>query len=155
MKVRGDGGAVIYGRSDSTINRHGVRMGTAEIYRAVEQVSEVVDSLVVDVSLPGQDSYMPLFVVLLAGMEMNPELSARLRQAIRQQVSPRHVPDVVVQVAEIPKTLSGKKLEVPVKRILQGEEPGDTVSLDAVQNPAALLAFSALVPGRSGNGRGS
>lgn len=155
VKVRGDGGAVIYGRSDSTINRHGVRMGTAEIYRAVEQVSEVVDSLVVDVALPGQDSYMPLFVVLLAGMEMNPELSARLRQAIRQQVSPRHVPDVVVQVAEIPKTLSGKKLEVPVKRILQGEEPGDTVSLDAVQNPAALLAFSALVPGRSGNGRGS
>ncbi|HVD04272.1 MAG TPA: acetoacetate--CoA ligase [Candidatus Dormibacteraeota bacterium] len=144
VKLRTDGGAVIYGRSDSTINRHGVRMGTAEIYRAVEEMPEVIDSLVVDVARTGKGSYMPLFLVLRDGITLDPELSAAVKEKIRQQVSPRHVPDLVLQVSEIPKTLSGKKLEIPVKRILQGEKPGDTVSLEAVQNPKALLAFTSL-----------
>ncbi len=141
IKIRPDGGAVMYGRSDSTINRHGVRMGTAEIYRAVEDLAEVVDSLVVDVAQPDGDTVMPLFVVLAAGHELDDRLTHEIQSRVREQVSPRHVPDRVFAVAEIPKTLSGKKLEIPVKRILQGEAPEATVSLDALQNPAALAPF--------------
>ncbi len=149
VKVRSDGGVVMYGRSDSTINRHGVRMGTAEIYRAVEDLPEVRDSLVVDVPLPEGDSYMPLFVVLAPGLTLDEELQARIKDRVRRQVSPRHVPDAILQVAEIPKTRSGKKLEVPVKRILAGEDPVGTVSLEALQNPRSLDPFLELARGRA------
>src|SRR5690606_20406954 len=103
------GSAVIYGRSDSTINRMGVRMGTSEIYRVVEDVPEVVDSLVVDVELPGRGPYMPLFVVLREGVELDDALRDRIRQRIRTALSPRHVPDDIVAVPEVPRTLNGKK----------------------------------------------
>lgn len=144
VKIRPDGGAVMYGRSDSTINRHGVRMGTAEIYRVVEDIAEVVDSLVVDVARPDGDTFMPLFVVLQPGHDLDDRLIDEIRRRVREQVSPRHVPDQVLSVPEIPKTLSGKKLEIPVKRILQGEAPERTVSLEALQNPAALKSFEQL-----------
>ena len=141
VKVRSDGGVVMYGRSDSTINRHGVRMGTAEIYRAVEDLPEIVDSLVVDVPAPGGDTVMVLFLVLRPGLGLDPALVARVRARVREQVSPRHVPDLVLAVAEVPKTLSGKKLEVPVKRILSGEDPDRALSRESLQNPGALEPF--------------
>ncbi len=148
IKIRADGGAVIYGRSDSTINRHGVRMGTSEIYRAVEEMAEIRDCLVVDVPGDPQGSYMPMFVVLAPGVALDDVLVARIKGRIREAVSPRHVPDVVMEVSEIPKTLSGKKLEIPVKRILQGMSPSDVVSLEAVQNPLALEPFLRLAAER-------
>lgn len=138
------GTAIIHGRSDSTINRGGVRMGTAEIYGAVSTVPEVVDSLVVDVPREGGESWMPLFVVLREGAELDDDLVARIKRAVREGCSPRHVPSEVRQIAEVPRTLSGKALEVPVKRILMGAEPSSTTSLDALANPAALEPFVAL-----------
>ncbi len=144
IKIRADGGAVIYGRSDSTINRHGVRMGTSEIYRALEAMPEILDCLAVDIPRAPQGSFMPLFVVLAPDVALDPALIAAIRLRIRDTVSPRHVPDLVMAVSEIPKTLSGKKLEVPVKRILQGMRPSDVVSLEAVQNPEALEQFRRL-----------
>jgi acetoacetyl-CoA synthetase len=136
IKITRRGTAVIYGRSDSTINRGGVRMGTSEIYSAVEGDPDVVDSLVVDV-----DEAMLLFVVLREGVELDDELVARVRARVRESCSPRHVPDEIEAVAEVPRTLSGKKLEVPVKKILQGSDAGSAASRDSLANPAALDAF--------------
>ena len=135
------GTAVISGRSDATINRGGIRMGTSEIYRAVLTLDEVVDALVLDVPLPGTDGFMPLFVVLRDRTDLDDELVARIRLRIREDCSPRHVPDVVEQIAEVPRTLSGKALELPVKRILLGAAAATTVSRDALANPAALDPF--------------
>jgi acetoacetyl-CoA synthetase len=132
---------VIYGRSDSTINRQGVRMGTSEIYRAVSGADEVVDALVVDVPRPGTEGWMPLFVVLRDGVELTEELTTEIKRRIREQCSPRHVPNEVFQIAEVPRTLSGKVLEVPVKRILMGEAPERAASRDSLANPAALDYF--------------
>jgi acetoacetyl-CoA synthetase len=137
------GTAVITGRSDSTINRGGVRMGTSELYRAVLAEPEVVDALVVDV-----DGWMPLFVVLRDGTELDDALRGRLARRVRQDCSPRHVPDEVVQVAEVPRTLSGKVLEVPVKRILQGVPAEEAASRDSLANPAALDWFAAFSASR-------
>ncbi|HEV2820731.1 MAG TPA: acetoacetate--CoA ligase, partial [Solirubrobacteraceae bacterium] len=136
--------AVIYGRSDSTINRGGVRMGTSEIYRAVLAHDDVVDALVVD--LPGGDGegWMPLFVVLREGVELDDALAGAIRARIRETCSPRHVPDEVRQIAEVPRTLSGKLLEVPVKRILMGQDPERAASRGSLANPEALDAFVAL-----------
>jgi acetoacetyl-CoA synthetase len=141
IEITPRGTAVIYGRSDSTINRHGVRMGTSEIYRAVEAIPEVTDALVVDLPKPGTEGWMPLFVVMREGAELDEELTARIRAAIREQCSPRHVPDEVHQIAEVPRTLSGKVLEVPVKRILSGEPPEKAASRDSLANPGALDYF--------------
>jgi acetoacetyl-CoA synthetase len=138
------GTAVISGRSDATINRGGVRMGTAEIYRAALAVDEVVDALVVDLPRPGTQGYMPLFVVLRDGVGLDEALVARIRARIREDCSPRHVPDEVRAVPAIPRTLSGKALEVPVKRILSGEPAERTLSRDALANPDALLPFEEL-----------
>ncbi len=132
------GTAVIHGRSDSTINRGGIRMGTAEIYAAVLAVDDVVDALVVDVPRPGTDGFMPLFVVLREGAVLDDALRRTLAKRIRQDCSPRHVPDVVEAVAQVPRTLSGKVLEVPVKRILMGQDPERTASRDSLADPAAL-----------------
>jgi acetoacetyl-CoA synthetase len=128
--------AVIYGRADSTNNRGGGRVGTSEIYSPVEGVPEVMDSLVVDV-----DESMLLFVMLRPGTELDEELRARLRQRLREACSPRHVPDEIEVIAEIPRTLSGKKLEVPVKKILLGADPEHVASRDSLANPAALDFF--------------
>jgi acetoacetyl-CoA synthetase len=141
VRIRADGGAVIYGRSDATINRHGVRMGTAEIYRAVEGMEEIRDSLVVDVAGQGADSYMPLFLVLCPGVSLDSELVDKVKARIRDTVSPRHVPDQVLAVAEIPRTLSGKKLEIPVKRLLEGASLAELPNLEAVQNPRSMEPF--------------
>jgi acetoacetyl-CoA synthetase len=141
IEITSRGTAVIYGRSDSTINRGGVRMGTSEIYRAVLAEDEVVDALVVDVQRPGADAWMPLFVVLREGADLHDELTSTIKRRIRDDCSPRHVPDDVFAIAEVPRTLSGKVLEVPVKRILAGAEPEQTASRESLQNPAALDFF--------------
>lgn len=135
------GGYVIYGRSDSTIKRHGVRMGTSEIYQAVENVPEVVDCLVVDLSGLGRESYMPIFVVLREDVQLDAEVEAKIRQQIRQDVSPRHIPDDIFAIQEVPTTLSGKKMEIPVRKILMGFDPEKAANLDAMSNPESLQFF--------------
>ncbi len=141
IEITSRGTAVIYGRSDSTINRQGVRMGTSEIYRAVQAVPEVLDALVVDVPRPGTEGWMPLFVVLREDVELSDELAAEIKRRIREQCSPRHVPNEIHAIAEVPRTLSGKVLEVPVKRILMGTPPEQAASRDSLANPAALDYF--------------
>jgi acetoacetyl-CoA synthetase len=147
IEITERGTAVIHGRSDATINRGGIRMGTADIYRAVLAEPEVLDALVVDVPRAGQESWMPLFVVLRDGDELDDDLVARIRRRVRTDCSPRHAPDEVRQVDAVPRTLSGKLLEVPVKRILMGAAPEDVVSRDALADPAALDAFTRLTGG--------
>ncbi len=149
IEITGRGTAIIYGRSDSTINRGGVRMGTSEIYRAVLGVDDVTDALVVDVPHEGQENHMPLFVVLRAGEELGEALVKSIRARVREDCSPRHVPDSVHQIAEVPRTLSGKALEVPVKRILMGEAPETAASRDSLANPEALDWFVDLAMRRS------
>jgi acetoacetyl-CoA synthetase len=141
IKFNDRGGCVIYGRSDSTINRQGVRMGTSEIYRVVETLPEVLDSLVVDLELLGRESYMPLFVVLRDGIELDETLRSRIRQAIRQEISPRHAPDDIFAVTQIPYTLSGKKMEVPVRRILLGYPVAEAANPGAMRNPDSIAFF--------------
>ena len=136
---------MIYGRSDSTINRFGIRMGTAEIYRVVEELPEVRDSLVVDLEYVGRPSFMPLFVVLNPGHVLDDALKARIAQQIRTKASARHVPNEVYQVAEIPRTLTGKKMEVPVRKLLLGASRDKVASPDAMANPASFDFFVDLV----------
>jgi acetoacetyl-CoA synthetase len=135
------GTAVIYGRSDSTINRGGIRMGTSEIYRAVLGIEEIVDALVVDVPRPETDGWMPLFVVMRDGAEPDEELPREIARRVREQCSPRHVPDEVFAIGEVPRTLSGKVLEVPVKRILMGTPVEKAASRDSLANPRSLDYF--------------
>jgi acetoacetyl-CoA synthetase len=134
-------GAVIYGRSDATINRHGIRMGTAELYRAVEAEPEVLDSLVVDLEFLGRESWMPLFVVLREGLVLDEALLKRLKTAIRDALSARHVPNEIVQVAAIPRTLSGKKMELPVKKLLLGADASKVMNRDAMANADCVSWF--------------
>jgi acetoacetyl-CoA synthetase len=148
IEITSRGTAVIYGRSDSTINRQGVRMGTSEIYRAVQSVPEVLDALVIDVPKPRTEGWMPLFVVLREGVALDDELAAEIKQRIREQCSPRHVPDEVFQIREVPRTLSGKVLEVPVKKILMGTPPEQAASRDSLANPGALDYFVELAASR-------
>jgi len=136
------GTAVIYGRSDTTINRHGIRMGTAEIYRAVEEMPEVLDSLVVDLEYLGRPSYMPLFVVLRPGEALDDALASRIKARIRERASARHVPNDVFQVSEVPRTLTGKKMELPVRKLLLGAAPDKVASPDAMANPGSLAYFA-------------
>jgi acetoacetyl-CoA synthetase len=133
---------VIYGRSDATLNREGVRVGTSELYRVVDALPEIHESLVVDTGELGVDGELVLFVVLDEGHDLDEALRARLKDEIRTQLSPRHVPNEIIPVPDIPKTLSGKRLEVPVKRILLGENAEDVASPDALANPEALRAFA-------------
>jgi acetoacetyl-CoA synthetase len=135
------GGCVIYGRSDSTIKRHGIRMGTSEIYQAVDKIEEIVDSLVVDLEALGQESYMPLFVVLREGAVLDDALQQKIRTRLRQDVSPRHVPNEIFAIKEVPRTLSGKKMEVPVRKILMGFPLEQAANLDAMRNPASIQFF--------------
>ena len=138
LKVAADGSCIIYGRSDATINRHGLRMGTSEIYNAVEALPEVLDSLVIDLEYLGRPSHMPLFVVLRPGLSLDAALQARIQQAIKTALSPRFVPDAMHQVAEVPRTLSGKKQELPIKKLLLGQPVEKVVNRDAMANPACL-----------------
>jgi acetoacetyl-CoA synthetase len=149
VRITPRGGAVIYGRSDSTINRQGVRMGTAEIYRAALAVEEVLDALVVDVTRTGIDAHPPelwmvMFVVLREGASLDEDLTAQIKRRIREDCSPRHVPNEIRQIDEVPRTLSGKVLEVPVKRILMGADPQLAASVDSLANPRSLDYFIAM-----------
>jgi acetoacetyl-CoA synthetase len=141
IEITERGTAIIYGRSDSTINRGGVRMGTSEIYRAVLSVDAIADALVVDVPRQGEENWMPLFVVMRNGEPLDEETIKRVKTRIREDCSPRHVPNDVIQINEIPRTLSGKVLEVPVKRILMGEPPEKAASRESLANPEAFDWF--------------
>ncbi len=141
IKVNERGGCYIYGRSDSTLNRFGVRIGTAEIYRAVEQEPEVADSLIVCCELPGGNFFMPLFLRIKPDFALTDELVGRIGKRLRQDCSPRHVPDKIYVVDQIPYTLTGKKMEVPVRKILMGTPIEKAVSRDAMQNPQAIDYF--------------
>jgi acetoacetyl-CoA synthetase len=138
LKITADGQCIIYGRSDATLNRHGLRMGTSELYRAVEALPEVLDSLVVDLEYLGRDSWMPLFVVLREDVALDGPLKARLNAAIRDALSPRFVPDTIYAVAEVPRTLSGKKQELPIKKLLLGQPLEKVLNQDAMANPGCL-----------------
>ena len=135
------GGCVIYGRSDSTINRQGIRMGTSEIYTAVESFEEVLDSLIIDLELLGRESYMPLFVVLREGVALDAALQERIKQKLRGDVSPRHVPNEIFQIEQVPYTLSGKKMEVPIRKILLGMAVGKAANPGAMRNPESIQYF--------------
>ena len=149
IEITERGTAIISGRSDATINRGGIRMGTAEIYRAVLAVDAVVDALVVDVPVEGSDAWMPLFVVLREGESLTDEVVAEIRRRVREDCSPRHVPSEVIAVGEVPRTLSGKVLELPVKRILMGTPVEKAAARDSLANPAALDAFVELAEARA------
>ena len=140
IKIDPDGSCVIYGRSDSTLNRGGVRMGTAEFYRVVEELPGITDALVIDTSAAGAEGRLLLYVVLDAGVALD-DVRDRLRAAIRSNLSPRHVPDEIIAIPEVPRTLNGKKCEVPVKRVLAGVPLEQAVSPGALKNPAAMQPF--------------
>ncbi|GAB4249820.1 MAG: acetoacetate--CoA ligase [Saprospiraceae bacterium] len=135
------GTIVIWGRSDATLNRQGVRIGTAEVYRAVDKVPEVSDSLIVNLELPGGRDYMPLFVVLKEDQALSEELVKKIKTTLRSECSPRHVPDEIIQVTEIPYTISGKKMEAPVKKILLGKPLEKAANKDSMRNPDSLKFF--------------
>ena len=141
IKIMPDGGCVIYGRSDSTLNRGGVRMGTSEFYRVVERFEEIADSLVIDTGALGREGRLLLFVTMAPGHTLTEEFAARLRRTLRSELSPRHVPDEIREVPGIPRTLSGKKLEVPVRKILQGTPVEQAANPDALANPEVLTHF--------------
>ena len=143
--AQGEGeGCVIFGRSDATINRYGLRMGTSELYSAVEALPEVMDSMVVDLEYLGKESYMPLFVVLRSGTTLDDALKAKLNNAIKVALSPRFIPNEIFQVAEIPRTLSGKKQELPIKKLMLGHPLEKVVNKDAMANPGCLDWYVAL-----------
>lgn len=145
LKVNPDGSCVIYGRSDATINRHGLRMGTSELYSAIEALPEIVDSLVVDLEYLGRDSYMPLFVVLREGVALDAAMKRKINMAVEASLSRRFVPDEIFAVAEIPRTLSGKKQELPIKKLLLGQPVDKVINRDAMANPGCLdwyIAFA-------------
>jgi acetoacetyl-CoA synthetase len=141
IKFNQRGGCIIYGRSDSTINRQGVRMGTSEIYQVVESLPEILDSLVIDLELLDRESYMPLFVVLAEGVELDKALKQKIKQKIRQDISPRHIPNDIFAIEQVPYTLSGKKMEVPIRKILLGQPVEKAANPGAMRNPEALRFF--------------
>jgi acetoacetyl-CoA synthetase len=141
IEITDRGTVIIRGRSDATINRGGIRMGTSEIYRSVLHDDDVMDALVVDIPVGDDENWMVLFVVLRDGVTLEDQLVMRLRNRVRSDCSPRHMPDEVVQIGEVPRTLSGKALEVPVKRILMGAPVEKVASRDSLSNPAALDWF--------------
>ena len=149
LKINEQGGCVIYGRSDATINRHGLRMGTSELYSAVEALPEVLDSMVVDLEYLGRESYMPLFVVLREGFVLDDGMRQRLNGAIKTALSPRFVPNDIFHVAEIPRTLSGKKQELPIKKLLLGQPIEKVINKEAMANPACLDWYVALASRRA------
>ena len=155
IRITPRGGIVIYGRSDATLNRHGIRIGTAEIYRAVDTVEGVSDSLIINIELADGRHYMPLFVVMKPGANLDEPTRARIRQVLKETYSPRHVPDEIISVSDIPYTISGKKLETPVKKLMMGIPLDKAASLDALRNPSSLdffLSFAANFRKREGMG---
>lgn len=144
IKIDDKGSCIIYGRSDSTINRSGVRMGTSDIYRVVEAIDEVMESLVIDREVLGRGSSLLMFVVLKSGNSLDPTLKAKIKEQIRGNVSPRFIPDQIYVVEQIPKTLNGKKMEVPIRKVLLGFEFDKVVNPDSMGNPESLQFFKDL-----------
>jgi acetoacetyl-CoA synthetase len=142
FKVNERGGCFVLGRSDATLNRHGIRIGTAEVYRALSEVSEIDDALIVNLDLPGGGFFMPLFVKLRSGIPLDDLLRDKIRACMRGAYSARHVPDKIFQVEAIPYTLTGKKLEVPVRRLLMGMAPDKAANRSAMSNPDSLGFFT-------------
>jgi len=153
IEITRRGTCIIYGRSDATIKRQGVRIGTSEVYRAVESIPEVSDSMAVELEGARQEGELVLFVTLAPGRKLDPELEAKIRARIRNDISPRHVPDEVIETPGIPRTLSGKKLEVPVKRILMGDDPSNVVNRDSLADPGVLDFYVELAKRRSSRQR--
>jgi len=141
FRVNERGGCFVLGRSDATLNRHGVRIGTAEVYRVLAAVDAVADSLIVNLDLPGGRFFMPLFVKLAAGRVLDAELEGRIRDRLRTEYTPRHVPDSIIEVPDIPVTLTGKKMEVPVRKILLGVPADQAANRNAMANPDSLVFF--------------
>jgi acetoacetyl-CoA synthetase len=152
LKVAPSGSCIIYGRSDATINRHGLRMGTSELYSAVEALPEVLDSMVVDLEYLGRESYMPLFVVLRPGVDLDAAMKVRINEAIKSALSPRFIPNAIFQVTEVPRTLSGKKQELPIKKLLLGQPLEKVINREAMANPACLAWYVALACERAASG---
>jgi acetoacetyl-CoA synthetase len=142
FKVNERGGCFVLGRSDATLNRYGIRIGTAEIYAALESVGEVADALIVNLDLPGGGFFMPLFVTLADGAVLDDALRGKIAGRLRSEYTARHVPDTIIVVPAIPATLTGKKMEVPVRKILLGTRPDDAANRNAMANPQALDAFA-------------
>jgi acetoacetyl-CoA synthetase len=152
LKITPRGSCIIYGRSDATINRHGLRMGTSELYSAVEALPEVLDSMVVDLEYLGRESYMPLFVVLRPGIALDAAMKTKINNAIKTALSPRFVPDDILEAPQIPRTLTGKKQELPVKKLLLGHPLEKVVNRDAMANPESLEWYLALAKRRAAVG---
>jgi len=141
IKITSKGSCIIYGRSDATLKRHGVRMGTSEIYRVVEGIPEVADSVAVDLGDPSSSQGLILFVSLKQGAVLDDALVERIRSKVKSDLSPRHVPDRVVQVPAVPRTLNGKKVEVPLKRILLGTDPDKAMNRGSLSDPESIEFF--------------
>jgi acetoacetyl-CoA synthetase len=142
FKVNERGGCFVLGRSDATLNRHGIRIGTAEVYAALESVTEISGALIVNLDLPGGGFFMPLFVTLDDGAVLDDDLRRTIASRLRSQYTARHVPDRIIQVPAIPVTLTGKKMEVPVRKILLGVPPDAAANRNAMANPQSLDAFA-------------
>jgi acetoacetyl-CoA synthetase len=140
-KITTRGGVIIYGRSDSTLNRGGVRIGTSEIYRAVDKIEEIKDSLIICLEKEDGNFFMPLFVVLKDEFKLDNSLRDKINAMIRNEYTPRHVPDDIISISEVPYTISGKKVETPVKKILSGKPVSNILNQDALRNPSALDYF--------------
>ena len=141
VEITDHGSLIIYGRSDATLNRQGVRIGTSEIYRALDKINGIKDALVVNIELSGGRHYMPLFVILDDPIILNADFIKKIKATLRQTYSPRHVPDEIIQVSAIPYTISGKKMEAPIKKILMGMASGDSLNKGAMRNPESILFF--------------
>ncbi|MEU6558932.1 acetoacetate--CoA ligase [Nocardia nova] len=144
ITITGHGSIIVHGRSDSTLNRHGIRMGSADIYQAVEQLPEIAEALVIGAEQPDGGYWMPLFVTLAPGHELTDEVEQRIKDIIRTEVSPRHVPDEIIVAPGIPHTRTGKKLEVPIKKLFQGADADRVVERSAVDNPELLNWYAAV-----------
>jgi acetoacetyl-CoA synthetase len=145
-EITNHNGVIIYGRSDATLNRAGVRIGTSEIYRAVDKVKEVKDSLIICIEKKDGEFWMPLFVVMQENVELTADIKKKINTTIRSDYSPRHVPDDIIAVPDIPYTISGKKTETPVKKILMGKDPKQVVNAGALKNPESMDFFIRLNP---------
>ncbi len=150
IEITKRGTCIIHGRSDATLKRMGVRIGTSEIYRTVESLPEVADSMAIDLEGTEDGARMILFIATATGKMLDAELEARIRKKIRTDLSPRHVPDEVIQVPSVPKTLNGKKLEVPIKRLLMGADPNRVINKDSLADPASIDFYLELVKARTG-----
>ena len=141
FRVTERGGTFVLGRSDATLNRFGVRIGTAEIYNVLESIPEVDDAIVVNLDLPGGHFFMPMFVKLVDGVTLDDRITTEINTRLRREYTPRHIPDKIIQVPVMPTTITGKKLEVPVRRLLMGVPLEKAANTSAMADPAALDAF--------------